>query len=76
MHVNNVQESSASTLKKCSYAINNLQVLKASETKALAKKLETSQQAMERKTLNIKLQDRIQNTITRQTSCVLDIAEY
>ena len=35
-------------------------------TKALIKKLETSQRAMERKMLNVKLKDRIRNTIIRQ----------
>ena len=34
-------------------------------TKVLAKKLETSYQAMERRTLNVKLKDRICNTIIR-----------
>ena len=35
-------------------------------TKALVKKLETSQQAMERRMLNVKLKDRIRNTTIRQ----------
>ena len=35
-------------------------------TKALVKKLETSQRAMERKMLDVKLKDRICNTIIRQ----------
>ena len=35
-------------------------------TKALVKKLETSQRAMERRMLNVKLKDRIRNTTIRQ----------
>ena len=35
-------------------------------TKALIKKLETSQRAMERKMLNVKLKDKIRNIIIRQ----------
>ena len=42
-------------------------------TKAVVKKLETSQWAMERKMLNVKLKDRIRNTIIRQRIRVTDI---
>ena len=42
-------------------------------TKALVKKLETSQAAMGRKMLNDKLKDRIRNTIIRQRTRVTDI---
>ena len=45
-------------------------------TKALVKKLVTSQPAMERKMLNVKLKDRIRNTITRQRTGVTDIVQY
>ena len=45
-------------------------------TKALIKKLETSQRAMERKMLNVKLKDRIRNTIIRQRTRVADIVQY
>ena len=45
-------------------------------TKALLKKLETSQRAMERRILNVKLKDRIRNTITRQRTRVTDIVQY
>ena len=44
-------------------------------TKASVKKLETSQQAMERKRLNVKLKDKIRNTIRQRTS-VTDIVQY
>ena len=44
--------------------------------KTLLKKLETSQRAMERKMLNVKLQDRIRNTIIRQRTRVADIVQY
>ena len=39
-------------------------------TKALVKKLETSQRAMERNMLNVKLKDRIRNTTIRQRTRV------
>ena len=39
-------------------------------TKALVKKLETNQRAMERKMLNVKLKDRIHNTIIWQRTRV------
>ena len=42
-------------------------------TKALVKKLETSQAAVDRKMLNDKLKDRIRNTIIRQRTRVTDI---
>ena len=45
-------------------------------TKALVKKLETSQRAMERRMLNVKLKDRIRNTIIRQRTIVTDIVQY
>ena len=45
-------------------------------TKALVKKLETSQRAMERRMLNVKLKDRIRNTTIRQRTRVIDIVKY
>ena len=45
-------------------------------TKALVKKLEMSQQAMERKMFHVELKDRFCNTITRQRSRVTDIVQY
>ena len=46
-------------------------------TKVLVKKKkETSQWAMERRTLNVKLKDRIRNTIIRQRTRVADIVQY
>ena len=45
-------------------------------TKALVKKLETSQRAIERKLLNVKLKYRIRNTIIRQRTRVTDIVQY
>ena len=45
-------------------------------TKALVKKLETSQRTMERKILNVKLKDRISNTIIMQRTRVTDIVQY
>ena len=45
-------------------------------TKALVKKLETSQRAMERRLLNVKLEDRIRNTTIRQRTRVADIVQY
>ena len=45
-------------------------------TTALVKKLETSQQVMERKMLNVKLQYRIRNLIIRQRTRVTDIVKY
>ena len=45
-------------------------------TKALAKKLKTSQRAMERRMLNVKLEDRIRNTTIRQRTRVTDIVQY
>ena len=45
-------------------------------TKALVKKLETSQRAMERRMLNVKLKDRIRNTTIRQRTRVTDIVQY
>ena len=45
-------------------------------TEALVKKLETSQQAMEKKMLNVKLKDRIRNTIIRQRTTVTNIVQY
>ena len=45
-------------------------------TKALVKKLEASQRAMERRTLNVKLKDRNRNTIIRQRTRVTDIVQY
>ena len=44
-------------------------------TKALVKKLETSQRAMERRMLNVKLEDRIRNTTIRQSTRVTDIVQ-
>ena len=44
--------------------------------KALVKKLETSQRAMERKMLNAKLKDRIRNTIIRQRTRVTNVVQY
>ena len=43
--------------------------------KALAKKLETSQRAMERRIINVKLEDRIRNTTIRQRTRVTDIVQ-
>ena len=45
-------------------------------TKALVKKLETSQRAMERRMLNVKLKDRIRITTIRQRTRVTDIAQF
>ena len=45
-------------------------------TNAFVKKLKTSQQAIERKMLNVKLKDRICNTIIRQRTRVIDIVQY
>ena len=45
-------------------------------TKALVKKLETSQRAMERRMLNVKLKDRIRNTSIRQRTRLTDIVQY
>ena len=45
-------------------------------TKALVKKLETSQRAMERRMLNVKLEDRIRNTTIRPRTRVTDIVQY
>ena len=45
-------------------------------TKALVKKLETSQRAIEREMLNVKLKGRIRNTIIRQRTRVTDIVQY
>ena len=45
-------------------------------TKALIKKLETSQGAMERRMLNAKLEDRIRNTTIKQRTRVTDIVQY
>ena len=42
----------------------------------LFKKLETSQRAMERRMLNVKLKDRFRNTIIRQRTRVTDIVQY
>ena len=47
-----------------------------SPTKALVKKLETSQWVMERKMLYVKLKDRIHGTITKQRTRVTDIVQY
>ena len=44
--------------------------------KASVKKLETNQRAMERKMLNVKLRDRIHNTIIRQRTRVTGIVQY
>ena len=45
-------------------------------TKALVKKLEINQQAVERRMLNVKLKDRIHNTTIRQRTRVTDIVQY
>ena len=45
-------------------------------TRALVKKFETSQRAMERKMLNVKLKDRIRNTITRRRTRVTYVVQY
>ena len=45
-------------------------------TKALVKKLETSQRAMEMKMLNVKLNDKILNTTIRQRTRVTDTVQY
>ena len=45
-------------------------------TEVSVKKLETSQQAMERRMLNVKLKDRIRNTTIRQRTKVTDIVQY
>ena len=45
-------------------------------TKALLKKFETGQLAMERKMLNVKLNDRIHNTIIRPRTKETDIVKY
>ena len=45
-------------------------------TKALVKKLETSQRAMERRMLNVKLKDRIRNTTIKQRTRETDIVQY
>ena len=45
-------------------------------TKALVKKLETSQRAMERRMLNVKLKYRIRNTTIRQRTRMTDIVQY
>ena len=45
-------------------------------TKALAKRLDTSQRAMERKVLHVKLQDRIGNSVLRHRTRVTDIVQY
>ena len=45
-------------------------------TKALVKKLETSQRATERKMLNVKPKDKIRNTITGQRTRVTDMVKY
>ena len=39
-------------------------------------KLETSQRALKRKMLNVKLKDRIRNTIFRQRIRVTDVVQY
>ena len=44
--------------------------------KNIEEKLETSQRAMERKMLSVKLKDRIGNTIIRQRTRVTDIVQY
>ena len=46
-----------------------------SPTKALVKKLETSQRAMERRMLNVKLKDRIRDSIIRHTTRVTDTVQ-
>ena len=45
-------------------------------TKALVKKLETSQRAMERRMLNVKLEDKIRNITVRQRTRVTDIVQH
>ena len=45
-------------------------------TKALVKKQETSQRAVERRMLNVKLKGRICNTTIRQRTRVTDIVQY
>ena len=45
-------------------------------TKALVKKLEKSQQAKERRMLNVKLEDRIRNIISRPRTRVTDTVQY
>ena len=45
-------------------------------TKALVKKLEICQRAMERRMLNVKLKDRNRNTTIRQRARVTDIVQY
>ena len=45
-------------------------------TKVLVKKLETSQRAMERRMLNVKLKDRIGSTTIRPRTRVTDIVQY
>ena len=45
-------------------------------TTALMKKLETSQRAMEKKMLNVKLKDRIRNTIIRKRTRVTGKVQY
>ena len=45
-------------------------------TKTLVKELETSQRAMERRTLTVKLEDGIRNTTIRQRTRVTDIVQY
>ena len=45
-------------------------------TKASVKNLETSQRAMERRMLNVKLKDRIRNTTIRQRTRVTDIVQH
>ena len=44
-------------------------------TKALVKTLETSKRAMERRMLNVKLEDRIRDTTIRQRTRVTDIVQ-
>ena len=44
--------------------------------KVLVKKLETSQRAMERKLLNVKLKDRTRNTIIKRRTRVTDVVQY
>ena len=39
-------------------------------------KLEASQRAMKRKMLNVKLKDRIRNTINSQRNRMMDIVKY
>ena len=50
--------------------------VRLSLTKALVKKLETSQRAMEQRMLNAKLKDKIRNTTIRQRTRVTDIVQY